>query len=335
MSAADSKSDHGQSRMGNALAEAGDLSEAIATYLEAIRRGEHAGPGGKDAPHTYLGTARRLTGDSAGTIAMYREAVRLEPDRSNEARYGLGLTLAETGEVPGAIAALQQAIQHDYLKQPGPFRLLRVILMARQPDKAIAALRPVRENGHDDETIVRAIDQAIRQFEQLSRLAADDSEGISTLESGPNELPEHYYRRRFFAASAAICSAGFTADPKLAEDISAQNRYNAACSAASAAAGDWDRQASPRRGGENPLASSGTHVAQGRFDLLVNTHRGRRAQSKGRSNRDAQAVEIRPRPCGRPRQEAELAKLPEPEQKAWQAFWAEVAAECSKKLRRR
>ncbi len=50
-------------------------------------------------------------------------------------------------------------------------------------------------------------------------------------------LPAHYYERRFFAASAAIWSAGFVAESKLADDMQAQNRYNAACSAALAAAG--------------------------------------------------------------------------------------------------
>ena len=52
-----------------------------------------------------------------------------------------------------------------------------------------------------------------------------------------SNFAKHCYHRRFFAASAAIWFAGFAADPKLADDMEAQNRYNAACSAALAAAG--------------------------------------------------------------------------------------------------
>ena len=310
--------------LGCALAESGDLPGAIEAYANAIRLGESSDQGGKAAPHAYLGNARRLTSDKPEAIAAYREAIRLEPDRSIEARYGLGVTLSETGDVPGAIAALREAIQHDHLKQPGPFRLLRVISMARQPGEAIAALRRVREQAHDDGTIGRAVDVAIRQFEQLSKQGSPIPI-IFRLSFQSNNFAEHCYRRRFFAASAAIWSAGFAADAKLTQDMNAQNRYNAACSAALAAAGQgidkptldeaaktgWRRQALAWLRAD--LTYWATYIERG--------DPKNKAQMTGtlkhwESDRDLAGV----------RDEAQLAKLPEREQKEWQRFWSEVAA---------
>ena len=66
--------------------------------------------------------------------------------------------------------AFREAIQHEHLQQVGLFRLLQAILTAERPNKAIAALRRVREQARDDGTIGRAIDLVISQFEQLSKL---------------------------------------------------------------------------------------------------------------------------------------------------------------------
>jgi eukaryotic-like serine/threonine-protein kinase len=189
------------------------------------------------------GRVLRLTGDLPGAIAAYREAINLTPGTASEIedRYGLGIALAESGDVPGAIAAFREATQHEPLQQVGLFRLLQVILTAERPEKSIAALRRVREQARDDGKIGGAIDLSISQFEQLSKR----DELIPPLIFHPpvfqdfvrTSLADQCHKRQFFAASAAVWSAGFAADPKLAEDMKAQNRYNAACSAAMAAAG--------------------------------------------------------------------------------------------------
>ena len=70
--------ERGNIALGSALAESGDLSEAIEAYSTAIRLSESSNQEGKKAtPHAYLGNARWLTGDLPGAIAVYREAIRL------------------------------------------------------------------------------------------------------------------------------------------------------------------------------------------------------------------------------------------------------------------
>ena len=314
--------ERGYTALGNGLAESGDLSGATAAYLEAIRLGESRDQGSKAAPHAYLGSARRLTGALPGAIAAYREAIRLEPENA-EARYGLGMSLAESGDVPGAIAVFRKAIQHEHLQQVEQFRLLRVIVMARRSDETIAALRRVREQVRDEMTIGRAIDLAIGQFEQLSKRGARIPM-IFRLSSRGNNLAAHCYWRRFFAASAAIWSAGFAADPKLAEDMKAQNRYNASCSAVLAAAGKGidkpplDAMATTRWRHQalEWLKADLTYLAQHAGGGVPEAKaRMIRTLQHWKSDRDLAGV----------RDEPELAKLPEPERKDWRALWSEVA----------
>ncbi len=226
----------GQVALGTALAESGDLSGAIGAYLKAIPLGESGQQAGRAAPHVYLGTVRRLTGDLSGAIASYREAIRLDPEQAIEARYGLGTTVAEKGDLPGAIAAFREAIQLEAAHQLEPSHLLRMIVMAQRPEDAITALRRVRAQARDEGTTGRAIDLATTRYRQLSKLGVPIPR-IFRLSSEGGSLPEHYYHRRFFAASAALWFAFFATDPKLADDMTAHNRYNAACSASLAAAG--------------------------------------------------------------------------------------------------
>jgi len=275
------------------------------------------------------GRVLRLIGDLPGAIAAYREAINLNPGSEIEARYDLEMALAESGDVPGAIAASREAIQHEHLQQVGPFRLLQAILTAERPDKAIAALRRVREQARDDGTIGRAINLAISQFEQLSKrderippmifhppLGATDSAG--------GNLAEECHERHFFAASAAIWSAGFAADPKLAEDMKAQNRYNAACSAALAAAGKgieqppldeqakahWRHQALDWLKADLAYCSKQAETGSPEAKTLV-----KKTLQHWTADGDLASV----------RDEDELAKLPEPERNDWRALWSEVA----------
>ena len=117
--------------------------------------------------------------------------------------------------------------------------------MAGRPEEAIAALRRVREQARDDGKLSRAIDLAIKQFEQLSKLGTPIPRLFHLPWGSEDSLAEQCYKRGYFAASAAIWSAGFAADPKLADDMTAQNRYNAACSAGAGVRRQRDRSAAP------------------------------------------------------------------------------------------
>jgi hypothetical protein len=218
---------------------------------------------------------------------------------------------------------LREAIQHDNLHQAGPFRLLWGIVMAPRPDDALGVLRRVHDQAGDDTTVGRAIDLAIGQFEQLSkrgvripRVFRDSFGGIN-----PAWL---CYNRHLYSASAAIWSVGFATDPKLADDMEAQNRYNAACSAALAGKG---------KGIDKPPLDE---QAKGRWrhqalDWLKAdlAHWTKQAESGAPDAKAVASKTLRHWKTDRDlpgiRDEKELAKMPEPEREEWQAFWAEVA----------
>ena len=315
-----SYAESGHVALGCALAESGDIPRAIEAYTQAIRLAEPSGQRGRAAAFACLGSAQRLAGNLLDAVAAFREAIRLDPEHAVETRYSLGIALAESGDPQAALAAFVDAIQHEHLHQVGPFQLLQAIVMARRPDDAVAVLRRVYEQARHEASVRRAIELAIGQFEQLAKLSTPIPRFFrrSFL---PNDLAGRCYDRRFFAASATIWSAGFASDAKLGE---AQNRYNAACSAALAAADKGiDR---PRL--DESAKTRWRHQALEwlKVDLVhwVKKTKNGDPEAKAltletlqrwKSDRDLAGV----------RDEPELAKLPEPERKEWRAFWSEVA----------
>jgi tetratricopeptide (TPR) repeat protein len=305
--------------LGNALAESRDTLGAIAEYNAAIRIDEGDEPG-KVAAHCYLGTVLRLTGDLAGAITAYCEAVRLDTRGRaamiiHEARAGLGMALAESGDVPGAIAEFHKAI-------PSEFRFIWAIIMAQHPDRAVATLRRIREQARDDRVIVGRIDRAISQYEQFLKTGVRLPR-ILRLSLLANNLGEYCYYGHYFGNSAAIWSASFATDPKLAEDMSAQNRYNAACAAAMVAAGNgidnppldeqakmrWRKQALDWLKSDlaywSKQARSGTPEAQAETNKTL---------QHWKADSDLAGI----------RDEETLKKLPEDQQKACRTLWSEV-----------
>ncbi len=194
--------------------------------------------------------------------------------------------------------------------------------MAQRPDGAIAALRRIHEQVGNDKSIAEAIDGAICQFEQLPKIGMPIRR-IFRLPSEGSNLAEHYYYRRYFATSAAISWGGFTSSPSLVEDIQAQNRYNAACSAALAAFGegiekpplDQEAKASWRRQALAWLKADLAYWSkQTETGLPDRKARVRQTLERWKADRDLTSL----------REPDARANLPDAEEKDWQAFWAEV-----------
>ncbi len=309
--------------LGAALAESGDLPGAIADYSEAVRLGEGDAEA-RATVHDSLGSARWLTGAPSAAIAAFRESIRVNPDGTLEGRYNLSVALAESGDVSGAIAALREAVQRQQPRQAGSFRLLRAIVMSPRPKDAVQALKRVREEARDDGTVRKAIEVTVSQFEQLSKLGVPIPRVFRLWPQG-NDYPAHCYSLRLFAASAAIWAAGFAADPTLAQDMQAQKRYLAASAAALASAGQgidqppldelarsrWRKQALDWLNADLAYWSKEAETGVPQSAALA-----RKTLQNWRVDRDLASV----------RDESHLKRLPQDEQKAWQAFWASVAA---------
>jgi serine/threonine protein kinase/Tfp pilus assembly protein PilF len=186
--------------LGFLLQDKGQLDEAIAVYREAI----HVKPD-FTLLHNNLGNALRSKGHLDEAIAEYREAVRLQKDYAT-AYYNLGLVLQDKGQLDEAIAEFREAIRlkKDYTK------------------------------AHN------YLGNALRMKGVLDRLP-----GILKGEARPADaadclaladLCQRRFQRRY-AASARFFGDAFAAEPRLADDLSASNRYNAACAAALAGCG--------------------------------------------------------------------------------------------------
>jgi len=91
--------------LGNALATAGRAPEAIAEYEEVLRLDPD-----DDEAHSDLGSALTRVGRLRDAVVQYEEALRLNPD-SAEIHYNLGYSLATLGRPTEAIAQYEEALR--------------------------------------------------------------------------------------------------------------------------------------------------------------------------------------------------------------------------------
>jgi serine/threonine-protein kinase len=139
------------------------------------------------------------------------------------------------------------------------------------------------------------------------------------------DLAEVCSAKKLYDATARLYTDAFAADPKLGEDLAAQHRYNAACYASLAAAGQGQDSA---RLNDNERTRLRKQVLDWlRADLALRAKQVESGQPAYRAEvqrvmqhwqRDSDLAGLR--------DEVRLAKLPEAERNAWQALWGEVRA---------
>jgi len=252
--------------LGNALKRGGNLESAIAEYREAIRIDPNLVPA-----HASLGAALHDAGDADGAIAADREALRLAPNDA-DLHYNLGLALSSKGDVDGAIESLRTCVRlapdagaHQWLGD----------LLGRKGDRkgAIEAYRAAigldsnlalahANLGHAlgiEGDLAGAV-ESLRKAASLDprhpwirdtlagaeRLAAAHARLPAVLrgEDRPQSAAEWQSlavvarRTKDHVASARCWREAFESDPRLAADMEAGCRYDAACVAA-LAGGEW------------------------------------------------------------------------------------------------
>jgi serine/threonine-protein kinase len=128
-----------------------------------------------------------------------------------------------------------------------------------------------------------------------------------------------------FGSSARLYAEAFQADPKLAEDVKPENRYEAASSAALAAAGKGNDKLpldEPEKARWRKQALDWLRADLAHWTKQVETGKPEAKELVSQKLRkwkaDADLAGIR-EPDG-------LAKLPESEQTEWRALWADVEA---------
>jgi len=176
-------------------------------------------------------------------------------------------------------------------------------------------------------------EQLIALDEALTQLAAEDADAARLVNLGKVMPTDNRERlgfvevcqlQRRHVAGARLYADAFAADPKLADDLKAAHRYNAACFAALAAAGQGtdagkldDRE--QRRLRQQALAWL-------RADLEVLSKRVQRSPSVERQvTRQMLQHWQRDTDLARLRDADALKQLPAQEQDAWRKLWADVA----------
>jgi serine/threonine-protein kinase len=276
--------------LGNALHDKGRLDEAIAAYREAIRLNKD-----DSAAHNNLGTALKDKGRLEEAEAEYRLALRLEQD-DPEALCNLGIVLLEQGHFAEALAALKRGHELGSKKPGWPERSAQLVREAEQwvalEGKLPGILKGVAQPADTAEQIA------------LARICLA-------------------YKKRSAAATRFYADA-FAAEPKLADDLDAQHRCNAACAAALAGCGQGEDAAKLDDQERTRLRRQALDWL--RADLAQYAAMVDKGPAPARATVQQQMAHWQQDPDFAGVRGDALAKLPEAERPPWQKLWAEVEA---------
>jgi serine/threonine protein kinase/Flp pilus assembly protein TadD len=312
--------------LGIALKAIGRLDEAIGEYREAIRLKKDVAEA-----HNNLGIALHAIGRLDEAIDEYREAIRINKDYV-EAHCNLGSAFSRKGKLEEAIAEFRDAIR---LKKDSPepyFNLGIALEMKGQFTEALGYYRRGHELGsknphwpYPSAQLVQNCERLIALDGKLPAILSGEKQPFDTSERlALAELCQMPCKKQY-AAAQRFYSEAFATEPKRADDLNAQHRYNAACAAALAGCGQGE-------GADKLDEQERARLRQQTLDWL-------RADLKAyRQAMDKAADKAGPAVAQRMQhwlQDADLAgvhgpdalaKLPEAERQEWQKLWDEVEA---------
>jgi serine/threonine-protein kinase len=310
--------------LGNVLAEQRQFEEAEAAYHKAIC----LKPNYPEA-HTSLAIAFHEQGRYKEAEAAFRKAIRHQPDYP-KAHYNLGNTLNAVGRFPEAEAAFREAIRVKPNYAQAHCNLGARLAARGRYAESLEAFR----RGHALGSKVPGwrypsaqwVREAERRVELEARLpafldrAAEPSSAAECL-----QLASMSHLKRLHAAEARFVAAAFAAEPKLATDLKAQHRYNGACSAALAAAGQGEDAGSLTDKDRAALRQQALQWLRADLTLYEKlTERDDPKLKQAVTRRlahwqgDADLAAVRDPEA--------LGKLSEAERDAWRRLWADVAA---------
>jgi Tfp pilus assembly protein PilF len=310
--------------LGHVLARKERLDEAMAEFRQAIVLDPRLA-----GAHYNLGVALERKGRPDEAMDEWRQAIALDP-KDAKAHGNLGLALAGKGRLDEAMAEYHKALAIDPKNANAHGAMGQALLEQGRYAAARDATRRALEVLPRDDPRRR---NALQQLQQCERLLVLDRKlsAVLTGEAAPANPGETValasmcrqpYQKRY-AASARLYADAFAAEPRLAADLNQQHRYNAACSAALAAAGQGaDARLLPDR---VAVMFRGWALAWLRDDLKAYAGLARQANPSVRQTVRQRLLHWRADPdLASVRRPQVLDRLPENERAAWRALWRDV-----------
>jgi serine/threonine protein kinase/Tfp pilus assembly protein PilF len=306
------------------LFKKGRCDEAAATFRQAIGlKADYA------VAYSNLGLVLSGQGRCDEAIDAYRKATELQPEILC-IHQSLGDALRRTGRLAEAEKAYRRLLDRNQDHAEGQCNLGVVLLQQGSFVPALAAL----ERGHAlgsaragwSYPSARWVKECRRLIELDGRLPAILDGKVACANAAERvEVANLCYYRQRPAAAARFWSEALQANPKLADDITAGNRYAAARTAALAAAGkgidgaalDGAQRAQWRKQALDWLqADLAAHAEQLQHGEVWEHHSVRQRLRHWQSYPDLAAL----------REPAALEQLPPDEQAAFRQLWLDVTA---------
>jgi serine/threonine-protein kinase len=297
--------------IGNLQYQTGHLEQALDSYGKALAIQVRLAREHPESP----GEASNL-----GVLLNKMAMIELDAKHFDQARGRLqqAISLQKKGLTPNPRNPTYRQNLGDYLRN-----LIKAAKALGKDDEANAAQRELAELAANDPAKA-ALDQRLAAAIR-GQAPKDNRERL--------QLAYRAYEKQLYAVSTQVFGEALDADPRLADDRRAQHRYNAACAAALAAAsgtGPPDRKETSGRT-EKPLTDAERAKLRNQArtwleaelatwtKLLASANAQQRqaiAETLKHWQQDTDLAGVR--------DEAELAKLPEVERKAWKSLWAKV-----------
>jgi tetratricopeptide (TPR) repeat protein len=310
-------------QLGIILRRQNKLDKAIRAFEKAIELKEDY-----VQAHVGLGNALKANKDVDGAVRCFRKAIDINPKYAS-AHFNLGNARFERREYAEAMRCYHAAIAADPNFGLAHAALGQTLLLEGQFEAALTATekaqaligpgdsaRPLLEKQHKRCHDMLALDQKVAAVLRGEITPATPADGI-------NYAHLCQLRKKCYAAAARLYADAFAAEPALADDMIRQHRYNAACAAACAAAGQGKDAA-------NLSAEQRGALRQQAYDWL-------RADLDYWSKDSGQPADFATTRSGMlefwifdadltsVRYPRALASLPAAERDRWLQFWREVA----------
>jgi Flp pilus assembly protein TadD len=235
----DPKYPEAHTNLGLALGGKGKVDEAIECYQKAIALDPKLAQA-----HYNLANALMDRGKVDEAIGCYRQYIALAP-KDPTAHYNLGNALMDRGEWDEAIACFKKAIELAPTYPEAHCNLGHILSGRGHFAEALAALKRGHELGTKRPGWPYPSAAWVREAERLAALEAKLPAFLKG-EFQPSDTAQRLglarvcQAKRLHAAAARLSADAFVSDPKVADDLQAGHRYDAACSAALAAAGQGE-----------------------------------------------------------------------------------------------